>query len=165
MLAAMTAENTLWKGRPSQWLNIGHFAAAFLLGAALVVGGCWRTPVFAGLVLPLGYALWKYLQVRALVFELTNERLRITRGVINQQVDEIELYRIKDSFLMRVWWMRLVGLASISLETSDRTMQKLVIPAIPGGMEMRELLRQQVELLRDKKRVREMDFDEVPLSS
>ena len=158
----MTAENTLWKGSPSQWLNLGPFTLALLLLAALIGSGCFFPLAFAGLPLPLGYAIWKFLVVRSQVFELTSERLRITRGVINQQVDEIELYRIKDSFLLRVWWMRMVGLASISLETSDRTMQKLVIPAISGGMEMREILRQQVELIRDKKRVREMDFDEVP---
>lgn len=160
----MTAEITLWKGSPSQWLNLGPFTAALLLGVGLAVGGCFFPPAFAALVLPLGYVLWKYLEVRALVFELTNERLRITRGVINQQVDEIELYRIKDSLLLRVWWMRLVGVASISLETSDRTLQKLVIPAIADGMAMREILRQQVEAQRDKKRVRETDFDEVPFN-
>lgn len=166
MIATMTAENTLWKGGPSQWLNIGPFTLALLLGAGITAGALhWHwTPAFALLVLPLGFAIWKYLVVRAQVYELTNERLRITRGVINQQVDEIELYRVKDSFLLRVWWMRLAGLASISLETSDRTMQKLVIPAIAGGLEMREILRQQVEAQRDKKRVRETDFDEVPVS-
>ena len=161
----MSEENTLWKGSSSQWLNFGPFSLAVLLGAGIIIGGCFFPPAFAALPLPLGYAVWKYLVVRAQIFELTSERLRITRGVINQQVDEIELYRMKDSLLLRVWWMRLVGLASISLETSDRTMHKLVIPAIAGGMEMREILRKQVELLRDKKRVREMDFDEVPLDS
>jgi uncharacterized membrane protein YdbT with pleckstrin-like domain len=163
MLAAMTTENTLWKGRPSQWLNLGPFAAAVLLAVAIIVGGCFFPPALAALVLPLAYAAWKYLVVRSQVFELTNERLRITCGVINQRVDEIELYRIKDSLLLRVWWMRLVGLSSVALETSDRTIQKLVIPAIPNGMDMREILRKQVELVRDKKRVREMDFDEVPI--
>jgi hypothetical protein len=56
--------------------------------------------------------------------------------------------------------MRLTGLSSIALETSDRSMPNLTIPAIHGGMEMREILRKQVEIQRDKKRVREMDFDE-----
>jgi len=161
----VTEEHSLWKGSPSQWLNIGPFTAALLSGAGILVGGFYWVPAFAALVLPLGFAIWKFLVVKSQVFELTNERLRVTRGVINQQVDEIELYRVKDSFLLRVWWMRLVGLASISLETSDRTMHKLVIPAIAGGMEMREILRQQVEAQRDKKRVRETDFDEVPASS
>ena len=117
-------------------------------------------PAFAGLVLPLAYVIWNYLVVRAQVYELTSERLRITRGVINQQIDEIELYRVKDSQLHRLWWMRLTGVATVVLETSDRTMPNLRIPAIRDGLEMRELLRKQVEAQRDKKRVREMDFDE-----
>ena len=88
---------------------------------------------FAGLVIPLLYAVWKFLVVKSQVYELTNERLLISRGVINQQVDEIELYRVKDTVLHRLWWMRLTGLASIILETSDRTMPKLAIPAIRGS--------------------------------
>jgi uncharacterized membrane protein YdbT with pleckstrin-like domain len=156
----MSEENVLWKGSPSQWLNLGSFAAAALLAAGIVAGGLFFPPAFAGLLLPLLFAVWKYLSVRTRVFELTSERLKITSGIINQHVDEIELYRVKDSQLLRIWWMRLTGLASINLETSDRSMPSLVIPAIRGGGEMRELLRKQVEIQRDKKRVRELDFDD-----
>jgi uncharacterized membrane protein YdbT with pleckstrin-like domain len=158
----MTEENVLWKGSPSQWLNLGPFTAAALVAAGIAIGGIIIPfpPVFAGLILPLIYAVWKYLTVRTRGFELTSERLKITSGVINQHVDEIELYRIKDSQLLRTWWMRITGLASINLETSDRSMPNLVIPAIRDGGEMRELLRKQVEIQRDKKRVRELDFDE-----
>jgi uncharacterized membrane protein YdbT with pleckstrin-like domain len=156
----MSEETTLWKGSPSQWLNLGPFTAAIVAGVGIAVGGMFFPPAFVALVLPLGFMLWKYLVVRTQVFELTSERLRITRGVINQQVDEIELYRVKDSLMVRPWWMRLTGLASIELETSDRSMPQLAIPAIHNGVEMREILRKQVELIRDRKRVRELDFDE-----
>jgi uncharacterized membrane protein YdbT with pleckstrin-like domain len=156
----MTEENVLWKDSPSQWLNLGPFTACLILAAGISVGALFFPPAFAGLILPILYAVWKYLTVRTRVFELTSERLKITSGVINQHVDEIELYRIKDSQLVRTWWMRLTGLASVSLETSDRTMPSLVIPAIRGGGDMRELLRKQVEIQRDNKRVREMDFDD-----
>jgi uncharacterized membrane protein YdbT with pleckstrin-like domain len=156
----MTEENILWKGSPSQWLNLGPFTVAVLLAAGIVAGGLFFPPAFAGLTLPVLYVVWKYLTVRTRGFELTSERLKITSGVINQHVDEIELYRVKDSQLLRSWWMRLTGLASINLETSDRSMPSLVIPAIRDGGEMRELLRRQVEIQRDKKRVRELDFDE-----
>jgi uncharacterized membrane protein YdbT with pleckstrin-like domain len=156
----MTEENVLWKDSPSQWLNLGPFTACLILAAGISVGALFFPPAFAGLILPILYAVWKYLTVRTRVFELTSERLKITSGVINQHVDEIELYRIKDSQLVRTWWMRLTGLASVSLETSDRTMPSLVIPAIRGGTDMRELLRKQVEIQRDNKRVREMDFDD-----
>jgi hypothetical protein len=55
----------------------------------------------------------------------------------------------------------MTGLSSISLETSDRTLPNLVIPAIRNGVDVREALRRKVEAQRDKKRVREMDLDDV----
>lgn len=156
----MNDESTLWKGSPSQWLNIGPFSGAVIVSIGIIVGGVFFFPAFAALILPLAYVIWKYLLVRTQVFELTSERLRITKGVINQKVDEIELYRVKDTLMVRTWWMRLTGLASIEMQTSDRSLPELVIPAIHGGTEMREILRKQVELIRDRKRVREMDFEE-----
>lgn len=156
----MTQENTLWKGSSSQWLNLGPFTLACLATLGIATAGLFQPAAFAGLVVPLGWTLWRYLVVRTQVFELTTERLRLTRGVINQQIDEVELYRIKDSVLLRPWWMRLTGLASIEMTTSDRSMPHLIVPAITDGAEVRELLRKHVESQRDRKRVRELDFDE-----
>lgn len=156
----MSEENSLWKGSSSQWLNFGPFLLAILIILGLSFWGLFFPPAFFGLILPLAYMLWRYLVVRTQVFEITSERLRITRGVVNQTIDEIELYRIKDTQMIRPWWMRLTGLGSISMETSDRTLPTFVIPAVAGGFEVRELLRKQVESQRDRKRVRELDFDD-----
>lgn len=156
----MSEETSLWKGSPSQWLNLWNITGAILLAAAIAVGGIFMPPVFAALVIPVIWILWKYLTVRCQVFELTTERLKITNGVINQHIDEVELYRVKDVLMVRPWWMRLTGLASILLETSDRSLPNLTIPAVRGGVELREQLRKQVETQRDKKRVRETDFEE-----
>jgi len=160
MLRAMTEEKSLWKGSPSQWLNLGPFSAALVAAAGILIGSVFFPPAAIAVVLPAGYLISRYLVVRTQIFELTSERLRVTRGIFNQKIDEIELYRVKDSVMIRPWWMRLTGLASIVLETSDRSMPNLTIPALRGGADVRELLRKQVELQRDSKRVREMDFDE-----
>jgi uncharacterized membrane protein YdbT with pleckstrin-like domain len=157
---SMTTETTLWQGSPSQWLNIGHHLIALLAAAAAVAGGIFFPPAWALLVIPLGYIAWRYLVVRCQRYQLTSERLRVTKGVLNQHIDEIELYRVKDIQMSRAFWMRLTGLSSLHLETSDRSLPLLVIPAVRGGTELREQLRKQVEELRDRKRVREMDFDE-----
>ncbi len=157
-------ETTFWKGSPSQWLNIGPFSVAILLAAIIVVSSIFSGPaapfVLIALALPAIYAIWRYLVVRCQTFELTNERLRITKGVINQNIDEIELYRVKDIVIDRKWWMRLTGLGQLHLETSDRSLPHLDIPAIRDCIGLREALRKKVEAMRDKKRVREMDFDE-----
>jgi uncharacterized membrane protein YdbT with pleckstrin-like domain len=160
ILASMNEETSLWKGSSSQWLNLGSHAAALVVAIGIGIGGVFFPPAFIALLAPLVFMVWKFLVVRTRVYELTCERLRITSGVINQHIDEIELYRVKDTQALRTWWMRLTGLTSIRLETSDRTLPVLVIPAIRDGMEMRETLRKQVEIQRDKKRVREMDFDD-----
>ncbi|RYD19517.1 MAG: PH domain-containing protein [Verrucomicrobiaceae bacterium] len=160
----MNEETSLWKGSPSQWLNLGPFSLALLFALGIVIAAVLSGPllplVLLGLVIPVVWMLWRYLVVRSQVFELTSERLRVTTGIINQHIDEIELYRVKDSRMVRPWWMRLTGLASIELETSDRSMPLLAVPAIHGGVELRELLRRHVELQRDRKRVRELDFEE-----
>jgi membrane protein YdbS with pleckstrin-like domain len=161
ILLPMNEESTLWKGSSSQWLNLGNYILALVAAVAIAIGGIFFPLAFIALILPLLFAVWNYLVIRMRVFELSCERLRITSGVINQHIDEIELYRVKDTLVLRPWWMRLTGLASISLETSDRTLPKLVIPAIHDGWNMREILRKRVEIQRDKKRVREMDFDDV----
>lgn len=156
----MSDETTLWKGSPSQWLNLGPFTAGLILLIGIAVAGLYFPLAWLGVLVPGTYMGWRYLVVRCKVFELTSQRLRITNGVINQNIDEIELYRVKDTLMVRSWWMRLTGLASISLQTSDRSLPILVIPAIRNGVELREQLRKQVETQRDSKRVREMDFDE-----
>jgi uncharacterized membrane protein YdbT with pleckstrin-like domain len=152
-------ETTLWKGRSSQWLNLGPFVVALLIAGVIITGGIFFPPAWALLVIPLLYVAWRFLLIRSRRFELTTQRLRVTEGVFNQTIDEIELYRVKDIAIFRPFWMRLTGLSSIVLQTSDRSQPVLDIPAIPNGVEVRELLRKQVELIRDSKRVRELDMD------
>ncbi len=153
-------ETTFWKGSPSQWLNLGPFSMAIVLAAGIIAGGVFFPPALAGLVIPLAWVIWKFLVVRCQTFELTTERLRITKGVINQNIDEVELYRVKDMVIERKWWMRLTGLGNVHLQTSDRSLPHVDIPAIRDCVGLREALRKKVEAMRDKKRVREMDFDE-----
>lgn len=137
---------------------------ALILAAAIGVGAIFSGPllpfVLIGLVIPVIWMLWKYLTVRCQRYELTTERLKIVHGVINQHIDEVELYRVKEVLMVRPWWMRITGLATLQLETSDRSLPQLVVPAVKGGAELREQLRKQVEFQRDRKRVRETDFEE-----
>ncbi len=152
-------ETTLYKVNPSQWLNLWHFLGAGLLAiTAIAMASASDQILWIGLALAIFWAGWRWLSVHCEHYELTTQRIRVTTGVLNQKIDEIELYRVKDLTMTRAFWMRIVGLSSIHLKTSDRTLPTLTIPAISNGEELREQLREQVEKIRDKKRVREMDF-------
>lgn len=157
----MTEEQVVWKGRPSQILNFWTFAACILAAAAAVVGAILSgLPALAALaVVPLGWAVWKFLVVRCRIYELTSQRLRLYEGVFNQVIDEVELYRVKDTTIHRPFILRLFKLGNIELQTSDRTHHHIVMSAIPDGVTVREYIRDYVETVRDRKRVREVDFD------
>jgi uncharacterized membrane protein YdbT with pleckstrin-like domain len=135
-------ERIVWSGRPSQVLNL----PAFLLCGLL----CW-------LVIPIFIGLWKWLVLRFTEYEITSERLRINTGVLSRSSDELELYRVKDTRFEQPFWLRIFGLGNVVLSSSDRTDPVITLTAIPGGREVREKLRNQVERLRVRKGVREID--------
>ncbi|MBK1826597.1 PH domain-containing protein [Haloferula rosea] len=154
------SENVLWKGRPSQLLNLGTYLVGTLLIVGIGIGGTFFPPAWFAGIIPLVWMLWKFLTVRCRVYELTNERLRLYTGVLNQKIDELELYRVKDTTMDKPFMLRIFGLATVHLDTSDRSHPKVELHAISNAVELRETLREQVERLRDLKRVREVDFEE-----
>ena len=155
----MSNESIIWKGSPSQILNFWPFTLCFVIDAAFIIGAFWFPPLLIGIILPLLWAVWKFMEVRCRVFELTSQRLRLYQGVLNQDISEIELYRVKDTNISRPFIMRLFGLSEITLDTSDRTHPTVILPAIKDGIDVRERIREHVEIVRDQKRVREVDFE------
>jgi len=160
MQSARVSEEVLWKGSPSQVLNLGKYVVALLLAIGIAIGGLFFPPVWAALLVPLGWAVWVFIETKSIRHELTTERIRMSRGVFNQQLDDVELYRVKDTSMERPFWYRVFGLSSLIIETSDRSQPRIEIKAVHNGDDLRETLRKQVEFWRDKKRVREVDMDE-----
>jgi uncharacterized membrane protein YdbT with pleckstrin-like domain len=155
----MTDEQVIWKGRPSQLLNFWTFVACVALIGLSVGGAFWFAPIAIAALVPLGWAIWRFLVVRCRVYELTSQRLRLYEGVLNQEIDEIELYRVKDTTIQRPFILRMFQLADIALKTSDRSHPDIAMRAIQDGVTVREHIREHVEIIRDQKRVREVDFD------
>ena len=153
-------ENVVWKGRSHQIVNFWPLIASVLLLILLLLGAFyWKGWLAWGALAPLAYGAWLWFGTKLKVFELTSERIRIYEGILNQDINEVELYRVKDTRLEKPFWLRIFGLSNIILQTSDRSLPEVNIEAVRGGVELREKLRKQVELLRDKKRVREVDFE------
>jgi membrane protein YdbS with pleckstrin-like domain len=155
-------ENVVWKGRSHQIVNFWPLVIALLLTLAILwIALGTDLPGWIALlaIVPLAYAGWLFLGTKLMVYEFTSERMRIYEGILNQSIDEVELYRVKDTRLEKPFWLRLFGLSNIVLTTSDRSLPTIEIRAVRDGIEIREKLRKQVELLRDKKRVREVDFE------
>jgi membrane protein YdbS with pleckstrin-like domain len=141
---SVAAEEIVWRGTSSQWKNFGAY---FLCGLF-----CW-------LIVPIFFALVRYLQTKCKVFELTTQRLKITSGVFTKVTETLELYRVKDIETRQPFFSRLVGIENVQMTTSDASSPLVLIEAVPSSVGFADKLRHQVEIIRQQKRVREIDIE------
>lgn len=134
----MSDERIEWTGRPSQWQNLGWFVACLLL-------------------LPIPWAFWRWLEVRSTVYTLTDQRLKFSRGVFTKTVDDLELYRVRDTKLQQSLWERAFGLGELTLYTTDASTPEVHLRWIHQAEQLRETLRRLVEARPDAKRVRTLE--------
>jgi len=138
-------ETIIWEGSPSQVTNLGLYIVCALTFF---------------LVIPVFYAIWRWIDTRSHRYSVTDQRVRVTQGVLNKRTDSIELYRVKDVVLLEPFGLRLFGLGNVELRTSDMTSPLLVLRAVPGAAALREKVLIAAEARRDVKGVREMDVSE-----
>ena len=136
-------ETIIWKGHPSHVKDLGFHVVCGL---------------FAWLVLPLGFMLWRFLTTKFTEYEITSERLRITKGVLSKRMDETELYRVKDTSIDQPFFLRLFKLANLELSSSDSSTPHVTLFAIADARVTRENLRGCIEKMRIKRGVREIDY-------
>lgn len=138
----MAEEQSLWKGSPSQAVNLGVYVFCLLL--------CW-------LVLPVLYALWRWIDTRLTEYELTSQRLVFRRGVFNRKTEEVELYRVRDSSLDEPLFLRLFGAGNVVISATDASSPSMMLRAVKGAAQVRQKLRAAVEAVREQKRVRSIE--------
>ena len=114
--------------------------------------------LFCWLIVPIFVALWRWLEVRSIGYEITTQRLRFTSGVLNKRLEEVELYRFEDTSLEEPFLMRMFGVGNIIIQTHDASTPRLVLQAVPGARQAREQLRQAVEAVRVRKQVRTVEY-------
>jgi len=137
-------EEIVWRGTSSQWKNFGVYLLCGFF--------CW-------LIVPVFFALAYYLQTRCKVFELTTQRLKITSGVFTKVTETLELYRVKDIETRQPFFSQLVGIENVQMNTSDASSPFVLIEAVPSSVGFADKLRNQVEIIRQQKRVREIDIE------
>jgi membrane protein YdbS with pleckstrin-like domain len=152
-------EQTVWTGSPSQWTNIKWYAFLVLgIAAGVVTSVLTANPLgLLIMILPMPWVVWNFLKTKTVRITLTTERLRIESGILSRRIEEIELYRVKDTELAKAVWQRLLGLGTVHLVTSDPTMPRITLESIKNAVAVRESLRQQVERVRRLRGVRELD--------
>jgi uncharacterized membrane protein YdbT with pleckstrin-like domain len=159
-------EQTVWKGSPSQMLNLPVY---LMLGIGLIVATVGllvlraNTPlsatddlnarsVYPWLIVAIWVlcgigALMSYLRVSTTKYVLTTERLRITTGVLSTITHDLELRRVRDSIILRPFWARVAGLGDVQIMSADASTPRVTLKAIrdPDGVQakLRSIVQEQ----------------------
>ena len=165
------AEETVWHGSVSQWKNFGFFVFQLLFAAVIVTIFLWAwqsSPppmrdfgpfILVLLAVPIFIAAKRYLQTKCTVYEVTTERLKTTEGILSKVTDTLEFYRIKDIERRQPFLYRLCGIENVQLNTSDASSPVVIMVAVPRHFGLADLIRNEVEKVRQQKGVREIDVE------
>lgn len=137
-LPEIPEEQVLWSGGPSQWVNFPWFLACLL-------------------VLPIPFAIYRYLKIATTRYTLTTQRLRWQWGILSRQTEEVELYRVRDTGLIQPFIQRLVGLGTIEVTSTDERTPVITLAAIKDAEGVREHFRNATETMRRARGVRDID--------
>ncbi|MFQ5591739.1 MAG: PH domain-containing protein [Phycisphaerae bacterium] len=160
--AEPTQEVEIWIGR-THWKHYAGRLALWALANALLVVAlvlsashvAWlrlstAIAIAAGTAAVTGLIVWGGVLLRLFQrrYRLTNQRLFIERGILNQTVDQTELIRVDDVRLFKTPLNRLFGLGSIVISSTDASDSKVTIEGIQQPEQIAEAIRSNMWTLR-----------------
>lgn len=87
-------------------------------------------------------------------YALSEDRLFLSVGLLSVKDDDLLLYRVRDISCKRSLWQRIFGMGSITITSSDKTHSTLVLKNVKEPLAVKELLHNQVEEVKMRRRVR-----------
>lgn len=87
-------------------------------------------------------------------YAISEDRLFQSVGFFNIQDEEVLLYRIRDINTTRTLGQRIFGVGTVTVHSSDKSQPILELKSIKDPIRVKELLHQQVEDVKIKRRVR-----------
>ena len=169
-----TQEKEIWKGTPSQWLNLKVYVLWLLVFVGLFVVSeilkkyASTFPEIPQNIIGLSLAFlipiclvhcaWRAIKLLATHYTVTNQRVRVVRGILSKTVDEIELFRVKDTSAHKSLFLRLFGLGNVTIVSGDSKNPTIFLRAIPRAFQLREQLRHEVFALRQRLGARELEI-------
>ena len=87
-------------------------------------------------------------------YSLSEDRLFLSIGFLNIKDEEVLLYRVRDINTSRTLWQRLFGVGTVTIISSDKSMPTFELKNVKNPMEVKELIHDQVEAMKIRRRVR-----------
>jgi len=89
-------------------------------------------------------------------YKLSLRRIEFERGILSKQVDSLELWRVLDLKFSQNVFDRMLGVAKITVVSTDQSTPELVLYGLPNGRAIFERLRDAVQTARHTSRPMEL---------
>jgi uncharacterized membrane protein YdbT with pleckstrin-like domain len=132
-----------FKLNPSQWINTGW-----------VLFGIIGFP----LVIPPLIALYQLVHVYRWRYEFYDDLIIQQKGVFDVTRTELNLHRVKSVRLHQPFFYRFFNLSIIQIVSSDPLNPYMELVAVPYGEILIESLKEEVEMSRQRKGIKESDI-------
>ena len=107
------------------------------------------------------HGLLNPIETHAIRWVVTNQRLRVVRGILSRSTEEVELTRVRDVSYEQSLAQRALGIGTITVVGTDATAPMVVLHDIEEPEAVKELIRQAVQEQRRRFRVRQVEGDDV----
>lgn len=87
-------------------------------------------------------------------YSLSEDRLFCEKGFLNLKCDEVLLYRVQDLQLNMSLGQRILGVGTVCVISSDKSVPHLDLLNVKHPREVKELIHKNVEAAKDKRRMR-----------
>lgn len=154
-------EEPIWKGASSHWKNFrAYFLSSLTIPLSIWLNFSATTGPWIYLLILLGavYAFWRWLILITTNYQITNERLITSTGILTKVTNPLELYRVRDLQIIQPLWLRILKLHNIHIITTDASTAEVIMDYIPTSIELAEKLRASIEACRKVKGVRSLDI-------
>ena len=94
-------------------------------------------------------------------YAISEDRLFRETGLLSRNYEEVLLYRVRDITLTRSLWQRLFRVGTITVHSSDKSASTLEMVNVKAPKYVKELLHQQVEEAKERRRFRFGEFDTI----
>lgn len=128
-------EEKVWEGR-SSWLTIISFWNIVL---GLVTFGFW-------LIIPI-------LRILYTKYEVSNQRIKLTKGIISRHEHQLDYVRIKDINYRQGIFGRILGYGDVIVSSGDASHPVKMLRGVPNPTVLKELIREHAEARRIERKV------------
>lgn len=86
-------------------------------------------------------------------YSLSDDRLFCEKGLFTSVHDEVMLFRVRDTQVVRTLWQKLFGCGTVVVHSSDKSDAQLRLLSVKDPLQVKEILVKLVEEARRKNRV------------